>query len=110
MTLKDTDKESFYNDEIEFPNIDIMITLSSTKHLYSREAESILETLGDIGGFNDIVTIFVFLIMGNYTQTMFEGRLVKGTKFEEIERKYRYNAGVGHLRNMQQKLQANENV
>ena len=42
--------------------------------------------LGDIGGFNDITTIFFVLMMGRYSQVMFEGRLVKGTKVEEETR------------------------
>ena len=48
--------------------------------------------------------------MANYTQTMFEGRLVKGTKVEEIQRKHRKSTGAGYLRAMQEKLKANLNV
>ena len=110
LTVTGVTKDVIANPESVLPSIDIKLELSSSKNLFERQAESWLDLLGDVGGFNDAVTIFFVFVMAKYTETMFEGRLVKGTKVEEIQKKHRKNTGAGHLRGMQEKLKANFNV
>ena len=88
-----------------------MLGLSSSKFVHTREVEKFVDVLGDIGGFNDIVTIFFAIMMSRYSQIMFEGRLVKGTKVEEESRQKKRNSSTAaYLRVMQQKLQADQDA
>ena len=76
--------------------------MTAAKYIYERESEIVVDMLGDIGGFNDIVTILLSMMLSRYSSIMFEGRLVKGTKVDdESEKRRRNNSQNGFLRVVQ---------
>ena len=63
----------------------LKITLSENKRVESRQAYTVLDLLGDFGGFNDAIYFLVSLPMGYYSQAMYE-RQVAG-ELHNVKRK-----------------------
>lgn len=48
-----------------------LITLSNNKNYYERKAYTLLDVLGDFGGFNDAIVFLIHSFMGVYSAKMF---------------------------------------
>ena len=61
-------EQSIYNtDLINYPTYETHFELSTSKKEYEREAYTILELLGDFGGFNDALLLLVGIISSFYS-------------------------------------------
>ena len=76
------------------------IELSNKKYSYNRRAYTILDLLGDFGGFNDAILMICGVFMKYYSKTLF-----KATISQEFDQAADPDpANLDRLRNMHQEL------
>ena len=55
-----------FTDLQDYPTFETLFQLSTSKKAYERQAYTILELLGDFGGFNDAMVMLVGLVVSFY--------------------------------------------
>ena len=71
---------------MDYPNYEQLFHLGARKTYYTRQAYTILDLLGDFGGFNEALYLFAGLLTSFYGSQMLQAAIARELKYEDKKR------------------------